>query len=236
MNRRSQNAVRSTGLGLLFFCFCFSHDAIAQTVTWDSTYRPAIYQARAGQFKSFKQSKNDIIFLGNSITAYGNWDELFDNRNVRNRGIPGDITFGLLARLNDVVIGKPSKIFLLIGINDIGRNIPDDVILKNYERIVQQIKRGSPKTKIYFQTLLPVNSTVLPALPHFNKEEHILAVNEGLKKMALKENITLIDLYPLFLDSENRLDKDYCFDGLHLNDKGYLKWAEFIKTKGYLKD
>lgn len=221
-------------LVIVFFCLSGSTDVVAQTVKWDSTYRPAIYDARAGQFKTFKHSRKDIIFLGNSITAYGNWSELLNNKNIKNRGIPGDITFGLLARLNDIVVGKPAKIFLLIGINDIGRNIPDEAILKNYERIIQQIKAGSPKTRIYFQTLLPVNSTVVPALPHFNKDEHILAVNRGIKILAEKEKITLVDIYPLFLDSENRLDKNYCFDGLHLNDKGYLKWAEFIRSKRYL--
>lgn len=218
----------------LFALVSFSR-GFSQTVKWDSTFRPNIYTARADQFPAFKHRTSDIVFLGNSIITYANWDELFDNRHIRNRGIPGDITFGVLARLGEVIEGKPAKVFIMIGINDIARGIPDSVILENYRKIIQRIKKGSPATKIYFQTLMPVNNTFKPALAHFNKDEHILNVNAGLRKLTAAEKITLIDVYPLFLDAENKFDKNYCFDGLHPNGKGYLKWAEMLKSGNYLK-
>jgi len=71
-------------------------------------------------------------------------------------------------------------------------------------------------------------------LPHFEKNEHILWINAQLKKLAAAENIVLIDLYPEFTDSDQRLDKQYTYDGLHLNDKGYFKWAQLLKDRGYL--
>lgn len=209
--------------------------APAQIAKWDSTYRPAIYEARAGQFRSFPDSRKDIIFLGNSITAYANWSELLNTNHAKNRGIPGDTTFGLLARLDEVTEGNPAKVFILIGINDIGRNFPDSVILKNYKKIVQRIKQESPKTRIYIQSLLPVNNSFVPALSHFNKDEHIVWVNHELKKLAISENVEFIDLYSQFTDADKKLNKDYCFDGLHLNDKGYLKWAELLKNGKYIK-
>jgi lysophospholipase L1-like esterase len=207
----------------------------AQGPKIDSITRPAIYEARAGQFRSFPNSRKDIIFLGNSITAYGNWEELMGTKHAKNRGIPGDNTFDVLARLSEVTEGKPAKVFILIGINDIGRSFPDSIIMRNYKRIIRRIKEESPRTKIYVQTLLPVNNTFTPALPHFNKDQHILAVNEGIKKLSISENLTLIDLYSPFLDKDNRLDKNYAFDGLHLNGIGYLKWAELLKKGNYLK-
>ena len=209
--------------------------SLAQTAQWDSTYRPAIYEARAGQFRSFPDSRKDIIFLGNSIMAYANWAELLDTKHAKNRGIPGDITFGVLDRLNEITEGKPAKVFILIGINDIGRNIPDTIILRNYKRIIQRVKQRSPRTKIYLHTLLPVNNSFTPALPHFNKDEHILWVNRELQKLAVGENVGLIDLYSQFLDDKKRLDKNYSFDGLHLNDRGYLKWAELLRNRKYIK-
>lgn len=201
---------------------------------WDSLYRPPIYENLSKQFASFPTSKKDIIFLGNSISSYTNWNELLRLPNARNRGIPGDITFGVLERLDDIIRGKPAKIFILIGINDIGRNFPDSIILQNYRRIIQRLKAGTPSTRIYFQTLLPVNNTFSPALAHFNKDEHILFVNEGLRKIAGEENIQLIDLYPQFLDSNNRLIKEYSYDGLHLNHRGYQLWAQLLKEGKYL--
>lgn len=195
---------------------------------WDSTYRPGNYAQRVANFRTYPNSEKDIIFLGNSITEYTNWNELLQLPEARNRGISGDISFGVLERLDEVTEGKPARIFILIGINDIARNIPDEVILQNYRRMISRIRAASPSTKLYFNSLLPVNNT-FPDRNHFNKDEHIAAVNEGLKKICQEENITLIDIHPLFLDTEKRLDKQYTYDGLHLNAAGYQRWAIILK-------
>ena len=207
----------------------------AQTQKWDSTYRPNNYSLKVGQFKSFPNASTDIVFLGNSITAGVDWSELLGRTDVRNRGISGDISFGVLERLDEVTEGKPAKVFILIGINDISRNIPDSVILHNYQAIITRIKKASPKTKIYFQTLLPVNNEFTQFKNHYNKDEHILYVNEGLKKLAEKEKITVIDLYPHFLNADKKLDKQYTEDGLHLNAAGYRVWKDILLKGRYLQ-
>lgn len=203
-------------------------DVQAQTSKWDSTYRPGIYAQKVAQFNMHPNSKKDIIFLGNSITDYIDWNELLQLPHARNRGISGDITFGILERLHEVTEGKPAKIFILIGINDIARNIPDSVILDNYKRIISGIKTASPKTKIYFNTLLPVNNT-FPDKAHYNKDQHIAAVNAGLRNICVAENIVLIDIHDRFLDADKRLDKTLTYDGLHLNAEGYKVWASILK-------
>jgi lysophospholipase L1-like esterase len=207
--------------------------AEAQTNTpWDSTYRPPIYAGKVGQFKSFPKSTSDIIFLGNSIMTYTDWNELLGLKTAKNRGIPGDMTFGVLERLQDVIDGHPAKIFILIGINDINRGAPEDVIISNYKKMITRIKTGSPSTKIYFHTLLPVNDTFTSLI---GKTHHIVNVNTKLKALTAKEHITLIDLYPSFLGADDKLDPKYTFDGLHMNDLGYFKWAEILKKGNYLK-
>jgi lysophospholipase L1-like esterase len=211
----------------------FAVNSFGQNVKWDSTYRPASYATKVDQFKSYPNKKSDIIFFGNSITAGTDWNELLGIDNARNRGISGDISFGLLERLDEVTEGKPAKVFVLIGINDISRNIPDSIILDNYRKIIQRIKATSPGTKIYFHTLLPVNNT-FPDKNQFNKDEHILAVNTGLRKLGTAEKITIIDLYPNFLDADKRLKKEWTIDGLHLNAAGYNVWAKILAP--YLKD
>jgi lysophospholipase L1-like esterase len=154
---------------------------------------------------------------------------------VRNRGISGDITFGVLERLDEVTEGKPSKVFILIGINDISRNIPDSLIICNYQEIIQRIKKESPSTKIYFHTLMPVNNEFTQFKNHYNKDEHILYVNEQLKKLGAKEKITVIDLYPHFLNADKKLDKKYTIDGLHLTAAGYKVWASILQKGNYLE-
>lgn len=210
--------------------------AVAQTPAWDSSFRPNNYALKVEQFRSYPNSTKDIIFLGNSITEYTQWNELLGRSDVRNRGISGDITFGVLQRLDEVTEGKPAKVFILIGVNDISRNIPDSIVLRNYATMIQRIKKESPATKIYFHTLLPVNDEFTQHKRHYDKGDHILYVNEELKKLAAKEKITLIDLYPHFLNTDKKLDKNYTIDGLHLNAKGYQLWADILKKGNYLEN
>lgn len=218
---------------LLFFSlalFFLANQTHAQVVKWDSTYRPGNFELKVEQFKSYPNAKTDIVFLGNSITAGVDWVELLGNPNIKNRGISGDISYGVLERLSEVTEGKPAKVFLLIGINDISRNIPDSLIINNYYRIVKQIKKESPATKIYLQTVFPVNNTFTQFKNHYNKDEHIAAVNAGLKKLAAEEKATLIDTHKIFLDADGRMKKEYTHDGLHLKASGYAAWAKLLKA------
>jgi lysophospholipase L1-like esterase len=202
---------------------------MGQSQSWDSTRRPDIYQPRVELFKAFKHSKKDIIMLGNSITFWGDWPELLQSAKIKNRGIPGDNTFGVLERLGEVINRLPAKVFILIGINDIAAGIPDSIIARNLKRIVQRIKSESPRTKIYFQTLLPTNSSFPRKAGQFNKEAHIANVNASIKNIAAEENISLIDLFSAFSDSKGQLIKELSWDGVHLTASGYYKWAEILK-------
>ena len=221
---------------ILFACL-LTLNAAAQTaeVKWDSTFRPPSYDLRLNQFRSFPNSTNDIIFLGNSITAGVEWAELLQNNHVKNRGISGDITFGVLQRLDEITEGKPAKVFILIGINDVSKGIPDSVTSANHKRIVQYIKARSPKTKIYMQTLLPVNKNFGRHAAHYNKDEMVLRINERIRALVKEEGIELIDLYPEFLNSNGKLVDKYTYDGLHLTIAGYNKWADILKKSGALK-
>ncbi len=215
-----------TFLPFLFYFVVIA--ARAQSPQWDSAYRPGLYAFEAQLYQSYPHAASDIVFLGNSITDRVDWNELLGICNVHNRGISGDITFGVLERLDEVTGGKPAKVFILIGINDISRSIPDSVIAGNYRRIIQRIKQESPDTKIYFQTLLPVNNEFTQFKNHYNKDAHILWLNEQIKALGKQERITVIDLYPHFLDEEKKLDSRYTLDGLHLNAEGYKVWAKIL--------
>lgn len=203
---------------------------LAQTVEMDTVYRPRTYSLKVEQFRSYPDSKSDIIFLGNSLTEYTDWNELLHLPEARNRGISGDTSFGILERLDEVTKGKPAKIFLLVGINDISRNVPASLILKNHYKIISRIKRESPGTRIYLQTLLPVNNEFTRYKNHYNKDDVIKKVNDGLRELAREEEITLIDLHPHFLDEKKKLYKEFTEEGLHLNAKGYQLWAQILKN------
>jgi lysophospholipase L1-like esterase len=220
---------------VISLCFLFTTiSSFAQSPNWDSTSRPEIYPSQVALFRSFDHSRKDIVFLGNSITFWGGWNELLHTKHIKNRGIPGDNTFGILDRLDEVINGQPAKVFILVGINDIAKNIPDSVIVKNYQRIITRIKAGSPRTKIYWQTILPVNDSFKKLTAHY-QHARIKSINEKAKALAVKENITLIDLYTVFAGPDGKLPTHLSFDGVHLQKAGYDIWVDVLKKGGYLK-
>jgi len=149
---------------------------------------------------------------------------------VINRGVSGDITFGILHRLDEIVRHKPSRLFLLIGINDISKNIPDEIILENLLTILSKIHSATPATKIYVQSILPTNNSFKQFPKNYDKNDHIITINAQLKKYAERMHYTYVDLYSGFLDKESKLDARYSTDGLHLNAVGYAHWVEILKN------
>ena len=198
-------------------------------VTGDSiSYNTDYYRAQLEKFKKEPVVKGKVVFLGNSITEGGNWKKLLKDSTVINRGISGDITSGILNRIGEVSNRQPSRLYLLIGINDISQNIPDEAIMENIFSILGKLKSASPKTKIFVQSILPTNNS-FPDFPnHKNKDDHITTINAQLEKYGDRLKYTYIDLYSKFLDSEGRLDAKYTADGLHLNAAGYAHWVEIL--------
>ncbi len=203
--------------------------------SWDTIpYGPEGFRAAVEKFKQEPIVKGKILFLGNSITEGGNWKKLLKDSSAINRGLSGDITFGVLYRIDDVIQRKPSKVFLLIGINDIAKGIPDEIIMENIFLIVRRIKGGSPKTIVFVQSILPTNNTFKDFPNHKNKDDHLVTINFQLQKYGDRLGYTYIDLYSKFLDGESRLDIKYSTEGLHLNQAGYLHWVSILKSLNYL--
>lgn len=189
-----------------------------------STY----YYQRKSLFKVLPNTANEIIFLGDSITDGNNWSELFGNPLVKNRGISGDVTQGVLCRMEEVLESDPAKIFIMIGINDLGAGRSVQYVLTNYEKILQAIQKESPKTQIYIQSLLPVNPDFGMFAGHMKAMDEIPVVNKGLKKLAENYDATYINLYAGFTTEKGKLKPKFTNDGLHLKGAGYLKWKKMI--------
>lgn len=188
------------------------------------------YNQRLTLFEKLPDTKGEIIFLGNSITDGCEWSELLGNPNVKNRGISGDTTEGVLFRLNEVTRSKPAKVFLLIGINDLSRGVSKDTVFSNICKIADRIRKESPRTKIYIQSILPVNDSFGLFKNHTNKTDEVIWVNAQLKEWCTKENVGFVNLYGRFKSSDSeKINPKYTNDGLHLLGDGYLLWAEIIK-------
>jgi lysophospholipase L1-like esterase len=195
-----------------------------------------LYYSRLELFQlldSSLQPNTGIVFLGDSLTEMGEWNELLNNTLVKNRGISGDTTDDILARLNLITEIKPSKIFLMIGVNDLWQQKSNNNhILENYHTIFESIKTYTPSTKVYIQSMLPVNNTDFRIFKASN--EDIIWLNQQIEKMVKKFNYQYIDLFSHFINNQGELDTHYTDDGVHLNAKGYIRWRDLVKN--YVKE
>ena len=190
-------------------------------------FKPNYYHQKS-HYETLPDTKNEIIFLGDSITDFGRWSEMFQNINIKNRGIRADRTDGVLKRIEEIVSSLPDKIFIMIGINDLSRKKRISEIVSNYENILNYIREKSPETKIFVQSVLPVNEDVPRRLGHA-KNDDVIRLNQESRKMCSRYSIQFIDLFSLFANGKDKLKREYTYDGLHPNGKGYLIWKSEIE-------
>jgi hypothetical protein len=165
------------------------------------------------------EKKYDVVFLGDSITNAGRWSEAFPSMTVANRGIGGDTSEGILSRLDTIMQIHPNIVYLMFGINDIGRGESVETIFRRYQKIVKKLVDNDVKVII--------QSTLLSDRPHWN-----IQVNELNKKLiSLSEGLTLtyIDLNKEIAPS-GILTPEVSNDGVHLKAEVYLKWFDIIKN------
>lgn len=209
----------------MMLCLWVGIGAFAQKEGKYSTY----YYQRASLFEMLPVDSDDILFVGNSITDGGEWCELFQNPNVKNRGISGDTTQGVYDRLDALLKGTPAQIFLLIGINNVPRGESADSIAAGIRRIVQRIRQESPATEVLVQSVLPVTPQYGKFDGHTSRWQLVPEINRRVRRLAQEEKVTYIDLFSHFADAEGKMKPEYTNDGLHLKGNGYLLWKEVVQ-------
>ncbi|MBU3114580.1 lysophospholipase [Clostridium lacusfryxellense] len=183
--------------------------------------------------------KRSIVFVGDSITEFFKVDEFFKDVTAINRGIVGDTTDELLARIKESVYDiKPSKAFLMIGTNDIvNGNRNPTYIVANISKMIEGIKKNSPGTVIYLESVYPVYAMEDKKFDTYmvgkRNNEIITEINEKLKVLAKSENVAYIDVYSHLIGDNNQIKINYTYDGLHLDAPGYIEVVKVLKPYVY---
>lgn len=179
------------------------------------------------------EKNENIVFLGDSITEWYAYDFYYKKgMPIINSGKAGYSSKTLLSQLvNMVYIYNPTTVIVLIGTNDM--NIPTynrNETLSNIENIIKSIKENRPHSKIYVQSIYPINTSddekIDPITVGIRDNEEILTVNDEIKKIAGREKVEYIDMHSELVDEKGELNIYYTKDGLHLNELGY-----YIVTK-----
>ena len=216
-------------------------------IKYQDDYKRNTFFKRISEFKENPIGQNKVVFLGNSITnGLRRHFSKFKRSDVVNRGIDGDISLGILERLDELIYYKPKAVFILIGLNDFFNDltkmpeVTPKFVTKNIIKAANEIQIESPKTKIYLQTILPINTQQyqnklkkdtgnsyywLESDFEININEKIIKTNEYLRNNKIFQ---VIDLHPLFIDKNNIMNEKYSTDGVHLNKLGYQKWIDNI--------
>lgn len=161
----------------------------------------------------------DVVMIGDSITDYAEWSELFPAVSISNRGIAGDTTKGLLQRLDSVTATGATMAFIMIGVNDIIGGQSADLIYSDYEKIVNKLLLNGVRPYI--------QSTLFVGERRKDKNAEIAALNSRLQDLAGKKNIEFIDLNTR-LSKDGVLDDQYTSDSIHLNSAGYEVWKGLL--------
>lgn len=186
-----------------------------QPVTFSPTMigRTTVYESTPGSA--------EIVMLGDSITDWGNWNEALPNLKLINRGVTGDTSAGVLARVAEAVQRKPKVVVLMIGVNDILQGRSPGTVARNIEQIVRTLREN--QIHVILQSVL-----LLSREAGFGANPHIKHLNLLLRDVAADQSAKFLDLNPT-LAPDGALHPDFTRDGLHLAGRAYMLWADRLR-------
>jgi lysophospholipase L1-like esterase len=165
----------------------------------------------------------NLVFIGDSLTEWFDWQKRFPKHQVINLGISGEPIEGLLARREHIhaLIDSPDYIFLMTGINNLANEQYD--IIGPYREIVRNLSTWYKKSRIVIQSILPVTLTWID-------NNAIKDANYHLEKIARDHHAEYLDVYGLFVHTQGSPKSEYLQeDGVHLSNKGYEVWANEVE-------
>ena len=178
---------------------------------------------------------DNIVFVGDSITEFYDLKKFYDDTTYMvNSGIGATTAETYRGILKEkVYCYNPSKVFILIGTNDIQHGETPDEIVSYIKEMVDGIKKIRPHAKIYVESILPTNKTDNEKINQnrvgLRTNDTIKTVNEKIKTLCAEEKITYIDMFSQMIDEQGQMNINYTREGLHLTEEGYKKVTEILK-------
>ncbi len=171
--------------------------------------------------RSLSKSQFDSVFLGDSITSQGKWEDEFGAKTCV-LAVPGTTVEGCAQMAEAIPQMSAKKVFVMVGVNNLGNWNYLKTIEKDYQRLIDALKDSD--IKLYIESILPVCAS--------SKVDNakVKEANQLIKKIAEENDCVYVDIYDSFLDENNEyMDSGLSKDGIHLNDKGYKKLYSLLK-------
>ena len=151
-----------------------------------------------------------------------------------NRGIRGYKTDLLRENLDAHIFGQAvDKIFLLIGTNDIGKEMPLSETIDNMSIILQELVRLLPLAQIKLVSVLPVNEgETYKGTVYIRTNQKIQTLNQAYRELAQEMmNVEFINVFESLLGEDSQLKPAYTTDGLHLTIEGYRVFSKALQNE-----
>ena len=164
----------------------------------------------------------NIIFIGDSLIEYFDWQQRFPEHQVLNLGLSGETVQGLSGRVRRIIgtATAPDVLFIMSGINNLAMD--DFKILEEYERLLKSLRTAFPSTLIVVQSILPVTM--------WTDNKKIEEINRELKGITKTLKLSFLDVYSHFVDAAGSPKTEYLLeDGVHLSDNGYEVWSKKVE-------
>lgn len=179
-------------------------------------YRERLLQA----FLDWKE-KAAIVFLGDSITAQGEWNILLDRYDIKNSGVPGLGVCHLKDEIDRRVLRySPELCVLMGGINDLTileRTVEETI--DDYRILLLKLRTAGVKTAVQL-TLYEKQSPATKA--------RVDSLNSWLASYCDSLGIPTADPNRWLAD-QNGLKDRFARDRTHLTREAYKKWASELK-------
>jgi lysophospholipase L1-like esterase len=164
---------------------------------------------------------SDVVMVGDSLTEYAPWSEIFPKVQIANRGVAGDTTDKILLRMDTILSVSPKKALIMVGINDLaGTSV--DIVFRNYREIVNRLQKAG---------VVPIIQSTLECSKEVcgDRIKQVRDLNKQLQEFAKQNNIVFIDINADLSNPIDGLLSEYTYDGFHLLPSGYVKWSEKIR-------
>lgn len=170
---------------------------------------------------SLKEVFKDTVFMGDSLTEPLSFYNILNEDSVI--GIKGrDVIKAKKEDLGTLKSLNPKKIVMMYGMNDLLLFSNSKDFIKNYESLINEIKRELPSAEIYVNSVFPVSSNAIAKKKEFSKVNDF---NNALREMCNTKGIKFIDTTSMV--KENMYEPD----GIHLKSEFYTPWLQVIKKE-----
>jgi N-acetylglucosamine-6-sulfatase len=164
---------------------------------------------------SVEASKESIVFVGDTITAAGDWQGWFPEYAVSVETSPDDGTERLNERLPAIVELQPENLAILIGGSDFGASRSVEYVVRSIEYFLAMVRQDVPGSRTLVQSILPRGKEYA---------DDIQDANRHLRQYAQNVHAQYLDLWPAMATDEGELRPEYTGDRLHLTAAGYEAW------------